>query len=114
MEVQKTTVNTNEGEITKAARAIDPIWKLLIALAGFIGVVYAGSEAWIKIKATETKLNALEERFTRQYTTHKNEIDAVKKDTDDEMDVLEGEIDKLKEQANYKQGYEQALKDLKK
>ena len=113
MEVQQTKVNT-DGEITKATNALAPIWKFIAAfaaLAAFMGSVY---KTWNKIDSNESMLKELKEQVTRQYNTHNNEIKTLKDDTDNEMDILEEELDAVKEKVIYREGYEQALKDLKK
>jgi hypothetical protein len=114
VEIDRQTIVTpspHEGEITRASKAIDPFWKFAVPIAAFISIVYGASEAWIKIKSTEREISLLKEQVTRQYNTHKSEIDGVKKDTDDELDVLEEDIDKLKEKILYHEAYEQARKE---
>ena len=118
MEIDRQTIvtpsNPHEGEITRATKSIEPIWKAIIGIVGFVGIVYAGSKTWIQIEANTQAHKELKEQVTRQYNTYKTDVETLRKDYDEEMDVLEEELDKLKEQSNYKEGYEQALKDLKK
>jgi hypothetical protein len=114
VEIDRQTIVTpspQEGEFTRASKAIDPFWKFAVPIAAFISIVYGASEAWIKIKSTEREIILLKEQVLRQYTTHKNEIDALKKDTDDELDVLEEDQDRLKEKILYHEAYEQARKE---
>lgn len=116
MEIERQTIVTpssNEGEITRATKSIEPIWKAIIGLVGFVGIVYAGSKTWIQIEANTKATEQLKEQVTRQYSTYKNEVDAIRKDYDEEMDVLEEELDRVKEKILYHEAYEQALKDTK-
>lgn len=114
METQKTIVNTSEGEITQAVKAIDPIWKIVGAAIGFVAVIFSVTKTWVKIEGNADAIKELKEQVTRQYNTHKTEIEALRKDSDEELDVLEEELDALKEKFLYHDGYEQATKELKK
>ncbi len=118
MEIDRQTIVTpshpNEGEITRATKSIEPIWKAIIGLVGFVGIVYAGSKTWIQIEANTQAHKELKEQVTRQYNTYKTEVELLRKDYDEEMDVLEEELDKVKEKILYHEGYEQGKKDLKK
>ena len=114
-----------DGEISRATKSIEPIAKIVIGALSFIGIIFAGSKTWIQIEANTQVSKELKEQITRQYSTHKQEIDQIrkdydkeiedmKKDQDQELDVLEVEIEKLKEQVNWHLAYEAALKDIKK
>lgn len=117
MEIDRQTIVTpstpHEGEFSRIAKGIDPIWKIAGAIAGFIVMVYYGSEIVFKVKTTERENAALKEQVIRQYNNYKSDLEELKKDYDEEMDVLEEELDKLKEQAHYEQGYKEALKNIK-
>jgi hypothetical protein len=125
MEIEKQTIITpspHEGEISRIANTISPAAKVIVAIAAFIGVSFSVYRTWSKIDSNEQALKDVKEQMTRQYTTHKAEIDAIKathrlevdalkKDTDDELDVLEEDIDRVKEKIIYHEGYEQAKKE---
>lgn len=117
MEIDRQTIVTpssNEGEITRATKSIEPIWKAIIGLVGFVGIVYAGSKTWIQIEANTKATEQLKEQVLRQYSTYKNEVDAIRKDYDEEMDVLEEELDRVKEKILYHEAYEQGVKEVNK
>jgi len=106
--------NAPEGEISRATKSIEPLAKIVIGALSFIGIIFAGSKTWIQIDANTSAHKELKEQVTRQYSTNKSDYEKMQKDFDEELDVLEAEIDKLKEQVNWHLAYEAALKDIKK
>jgi flagellar biosynthesis/type III secretory pathway M-ring protein FliF/YscJ len=108
------TPSSNEGEITRIAKGMDPVWKILVAAVGFIALMFSVFRTWNKIDSNEAALKELKEQVIRQYNTHKNDIETMRKDSDEELDVLEEELDKVKEKIHYHEAYEQARKELNK
>lgn len=103
----ETVTIQQEGEITKFAKGIDPIWKIAGAIIAFCAFMFSIFKTWSKIESNEQALKELKEQQTRQYSTHRNEIESLKKDTDEELDVLEEELDEVKAKILYHEGYEQ-------
>ena len=103
-----------EGEISRATKSIEPLAKIVIGALSFIGIIFAGSKTWIQIEANTQANRELKEQVVRQYGTYKSELEKMQKDNDEELDILEVEIEKLKEQVNWHLAYEAALKDIKK
>lgn len=103
METQATISTSNEGEITKVSKFAGNIVPIIV-LGGMIGsMIVFGVLNWNKLNVTADALKALEERVTRQYATQR----AVE-------DKMRAEIDVLKAWMEWRKGYDQAAKDLKK
>jgi hypothetical protein len=111
MDVQ-TNVSTQDGEITKATKSAEPLIRLFVIGAAFVGAVLGLARGWIRIEDNTTLLKELKEQQATQYRTHRAEIDALKRDNDEELDVLEEELDKVKEEVIYLKAAAETRKEI--
>lgn len=97
------TTTTNEGEITKVSKFASGVMPILMLLGAIGSTIVFGVLNWNKLNVTADALKALDEKVNRQYS--------VQRATEEKM---RSELDALKAWVEWRKGYDQAIKDMRK